>query len=249
VRSHRPTMILAYHAIVRLGDDPNGVACSPERFRAQMLYLKRRNLRGVSMRELRQATKAGNSSRRLVGLTFDDGYKDFLHTALPVLEELGFSATVFVVAGMLGEENVWEHVHGSRPRLKLLTADELREASERGIEVGSHGMTHRKLPELDLVTLNKELSDSRRLLGEIVKEVVEGFAYPYGSSSEAAIAAVSRVGYAYACGWNSQDEWHQYDLPRIPVSEKDNLLRFAAKLRIYWPYRGVVNRFGKDHEA
>ncbi len=200
------------------------------------------------MRELRQATVAENSSRILVGLTFDDGYRDFLHTALPVLEELGFSATVFAVTGMLGRENNWKHVHESRPRLKLLTAEELREASERGMEVGSHGITHRELPELDPAALNKELMDSRRILGDIVNEAVEGFSYPYGSSSEAAIEAVRRVGYAYACGWNAQDEWHRYDLPRIPISEKDNLLRFAAKLRIYWPYRRIVNGFGKEHE-
>ena len=71
-----------------------------------MLYLKRHDLRGVSMRELYLALNAGEASG-LVGVTFDDGYEDFLDAAVPTLEKLGFSATVFVVAGMLGSENTW----------------------------------------------------------------------------------------------------------------------------------------------
>jgi peptidoglycan/xylan/chitin deacetylase (PgdA/CDA1 family) len=63
-----------------------------------MLYLKRHNLRGVSMRELSLALNTGEATA-LVGMTFDDGYEDFLDAAVPTLEKLGFSATVFVVAG------------------------------------------------------------------------------------------------------------------------------------------------------
>jgi len=200
------------------------------------------------MRELRRATEAGNSGRRLVGLTFDDGSADLLHTALPVLEELGFSATVFVIAGMLGGKNTWEHVHESHPELNLLTADEVREVSERGIEVGSHTMTHRRLADLDPAAVNQEVNDSRHVLGEVLGEEVEGLSYPYGSNSDTVIEAVHRAGYDYSCAWNEQDEWHRYSLPRIPVSEKDDLLRFAAKLRIYWSYRGIVKRYGKDHK-
>ena len=46
-------------------------------------------------------------ARGLVGLTFDDGHEDFL-SCPSTLETLGFSATLFVVAGMLGEENTLE---------------------------------------------------------------------------------------------------------------------------------------------
>ncbi len=98
--SPRHPTILAYHAIAHLSNDPNGTATSPERFESHMLYLKQHNLRGVSIRELRRARSTG-SGQKLVGLSFDDGYEDFLHAALPVLERLGFSATVFVIAGML----------------------------------------------------------------------------------------------------------------------------------------------------
>jgi peptidoglycan/xylan/chitin deacetylase (PgdA/CDA1 family) len=250
VKVASPT-VLAYHAITYLANDLNGSATSPERFKAQMLYLKRHNLQAVSIRKLRRATVAGLDTRKLVGLTFDDGYEDFMHTALPVLEELGFSATVFVVAGRLGGENDWHHLYEPRPRLRLLTAEALREVSGRGMEVGSHGMTHRQLLNLDPITMDREVNDSRRILSEILGEVVEGFSYPYGRFSYSAVEAVRRAGYAYACGWNAcvwndQDNRYDYNMSRIPVLERDHSLRFMLKMNIYTPYSKIVHRFRRS---
>src|SRR5215212_2339846 len=123
-----------YHSISRPDFDYDPLCTTPERFAAQMLYLKRRNLRGVSVRDLCLAMN-NRGARGLVGLTFDEGYEDFLSAALPTLEELGFSATAFVVAGMLGKENDWEH-HRRTSRRKLLQASGVRELSGRGMEVG-----------------------------------------------------------------------------------------------------------------
>jgi peptidoglycan/xylan/chitin deacetylase (PgdA/CDA1 family) len=128
-----------------------------------MLYLKECGLRGVSMRELCRAKSMGDI-KGLVGLTFDDGYEDFLHTAVPVMERLGFSATVFVVASMLGEQSSWKSVYKPTPQLRVLGAEELREISARGMEVGSHSMTHAMLPGLESELLEREVNGSRRLL-------------------------------------------------------------------------------------
>lgn len=242
--------ILGYHSISRLEDDPNMVCTSPERFVSQMLYLKRRNLRGVAMRELLRAWTTGDT-KGLVGLTFDDGYKDFLHTALPVLERLGFSATVFVLVGMPGGMNDWDHSFNPKPNLKLLGVEDLREVSARGMEVGSHGMTHLALPGMEAETLKREVSDSRRVLSEILGEEVEGFCYPYGELDSPAIQAVEKARYTYACAVNTRVGRTVHDLPRTPVSERDHLLRFAAKLMIHPQYRVVKRiyfRYFKESE-
>jgi peptidoglycan/xylan/chitin deacetylase (PgdA/CDA1 family) len=236
----RQPTILMYHSIARLASGPHALCVAPEHFETQMLYLKRRNLRGVSMRELLQAMSTGDT-KGLVGLTFDDGSEDFLHNAVPVLERLGFSATVYVVAGMLGKENDWEH-RGPRPRLKLLEADGVREVSERGMEVGSHTMTHPRLSGLDPEVLVHEVSDSRQVLSEILNAPVEGFCYPYGDLDGAAIRAVRRTGYGYACAVRERIEHSLYDLPRTYVGEKDSLLRLAIKLKVA-PIKRTLRRF------
>ena len=203
-----------------------------------MLALRKRNLRGVSVRELLQAWNSGNS-QGLIGITFDDGYKDFIYSALPILEQYGFSATVFMVAGLLGRENDWEHWHEPRPRMELLTGTDLCEISGRGVEIGAHSMSHPRLPELDPASLESEVNHSRLLLSQVLDERVDGFCYPYGILDEASIQAVREAGYTYACGVNTQIDHSVYDLPRIPISEVDTPLRFAAKLTIHSQYRTV----------
>jgi peptidoglycan/xylan/chitin deacetylase (PgdA/CDA1 family) len=231
-----------YHSIRRIANDPNQLCTSPERFEAQMLYIKQRNLRGVSMRELRRATSIGDS-KGLVGITFDDGYEDFLSTAVPIMERLGFSATVFVVVGMMGEKNRWKSVYEPVTRLKILGAGDLREISARGMEVGAHGMTHVMLSGIEPELLEREVNDSRYVLGEVLGEEVEGFSYPYGILDGAVVQAVRKAGYAYACSVKSQLERSAYDLSRIPVSNKDHLLRFKAKLKVYQLYSKIRRKY------
>jgi len=211
-----------------------------------MLYLKRHNLRGVSMRELHLALNAGEV-KGLVGMTFDDGYEDFLGAAVPRLEKLGFSATVFVVAGMLGKENTWEHGGEPRPQLRLLGADGVREASERGMEIGSHSVTHPRLSGLDSGRLIHEVSHSRQMLSEIVNAPVEGFSYPYGDLDGPAVRAAREAGYVYAVATKKQVECGLHDWPRTYVGEKDSPLRLGVKLKVSriltrWRQRALANQ-------
>lgn len=234
--------VLMYHSISQFEGDHDSLCTSPERFEAQMLYLKRRNLRAVSMRELYSALNSGGAGR-LVGLTFDDGYEDFLHAAVPVLERLGFSATVFVVAGMLGKVNTWEHRDGPRARLRLLGADGVREVSKRGMEIGSHTITHPRLSDLDPEMLVREVSDSRQMLSEVVNAPVEGFCYPYGNLNSYAVQAARRAGYAYACATKWQVEHSVFDWPRIFVGESDSSLKLWIKLKTPSVIQNLVNSY------
>ena len=217
--------ILMYHALAPATEDPNKVCVSPARFEQQMAHLARRGLRGVGVGELVSYRDMGRS-RGLVGLTFDDGYENFLGTAVPVLERFGFSATVFALGGMLGEENSWD----GEPRLKLLDADGLREAAARGMEVGSHGHTHVRMEGLKLDRLRQEIEGSRASLGGVFGSDVAGFCYPYGSLDAAAVAEVKQAGYAYACAYKTRVSGDLHDLPRLNAGERDGGLRLALKL-------------------
>ena len=234
----RAPLVLMYHSIGAVEEDPNRICVSPDRFAQQLDWLYRRGLRGVTVRELWQATERTAASR-LVGLTFDDGYQDFLTAALPILERYGFTATVFVVAGLLGGENRWD----GGPRRPLLGKNELREVMARGIEIGCHGMSHTKLAGLDRTTLLREVQDSRELLSGLLGEAVEGFCYPYGSLDEPAIQAVRETGYSYGCGVKVPlTEVSPFSLPRMHVGQRDGYLRLTVKRHLYTPYAHTVGR-------
>ena len=85
---------------------------------------------------------------RAVIITFDDGYRDFLTEAWPLLAQYGFSATVFLVAGKVGRTNEWDHHYGQE--IPLLGWEEIRGLQKEGIEFGSHSMSHRPLTKLSV---------------------------------------------------------------------------------------------------
>ena len=214
-------LVLMYHSIAPAGDDPYRVTVTPERLAAQLGLLARLGLRGCSMREL----LAGPGSRR-VGLTFDDGYRDFATAALPALRRHGFTATVFVLAGRLGGDNGWEAAGPVRP---LLTADEVRAVAAAGMEVGSHGLRHRRLPELTEAELAAEVLESQAVLGDLTGAPVTGFCYPYGACGPRELAVVEAAGYGYGAAVGAPALPRRWAFPRTYAGERDTAPRLAAK--------------------
>jgi len=224
-RSPRPfPYVLMYHSVAAHSEDPYLVTVDPERFERQLRWLRRRGLRGVSMRELLAAAAAGRT-RGLVGLTFDDGYADFAENALPALLRHGCTATVFVIAGRMGGSNEWDP---AGPRKPLMTAEQVRAAAAAGMEIGSHGVRHRRLSALAEPELRDEVRGSRELLAEVTRTEIGGFCYPYGDLSGPVLREVRRA-YDYGCAiWRSGLSG-RHALPRTYVGDRDEPLRMRAK--------------------
>lgn len=218
-------LVWMYHSIASFDEDPYEVTMSPQRFEKQMRWLCRRGLRGVSMRELLRATAEGRA-HRLVGLTFDDGYRDFIANAMPVLQKYGYTATVFVLAGRLGGENVWSR---PGPNKALLTADEVLEAARAGMEIGSHGLKHISLMRADCEQLRAETAHSRQTLQELLGKPVHGFCYPYGHLDARVVDAARSAGYDYACAVAAGSQISRHAIPRTLVHDRDTSWRLDAK--------------------
>lgn len=228
--SRPPPAVLMYHSVAPYDEDPYLVTVRPARFEQQLRWLDRRGLRGTSVRELLAARREG-ADRRLVGLTFDDGYADFAEHVLPALARFGFTATVFVIADLLGAWNSWDQ---AGPRKALMTADQIRHAAASGMEIGSHGRRHVSLTSTDggsnvLDVLTAEVAGSRAILQEMSGQEISGFCYPYGHLDAAAVNAVRTAGYRYGCAiWRSQLTG-LHALPRTYIGDRDGSLRLLAK--------------------
>jgi peptidoglycan/xylan/chitin deacetylase (PgdA/CDA1 family) len=129
-------VILMYHSVSQGRPDPWELCVAPDRF-ADQLQLLRDHYRVVSLAELRSALSRNEQLTRAVVLTFDDGYRDNLLVAKPLLERLDLSATVFVTSGYVGlnRDFWWDELEAvcasagieSRPRweeLRLLSQGE-----------------------------------------------------------------------------------------------------------------------------
>lgn len=215
-----------YHGVGQVTEDPFGLFVSPERFAQQMQALRALGLRGVSLGQLGDAV-ARRDAAGLVGLTFDDGYRDVLSAAAPVLELHGFTATMFVVSDLVGGENVWD----PPPRRQLISETEVRELAARGWEIGAHSATHARLTEVNADLLRHEVRGSRATLAEITGVEPRCFCYPYGSVNAETVAAVRDAGYSYACAVQRVAGLPTaLAMPRIGVTDFDRWPRFIAKL-------------------
>ena len=83
--------VLCYHRVNdKLKQDINLLAVSTDNFRAHMEWLKN------NFELLRFEEEWDIADKDGVVITFDDGYKDFIENALPILEEMNIPATIFV---------------------------------------------------------------------------------------------------------------------------------------------------------
>jgi peptidoglycan/xylan/chitin deacetylase (PgdA/CDA1 family) len=104
-------LVLYYHRVADLEQDPQLLAVSPRNFAAQLREL-RRGYAPLGLREALARLAEGRLPPRAVALTLDDGYADNLTTARPLLEAERIPATVFVATGWLdgAAEFYWDEV-------------------------------------------------------------------------------------------------------------------------------------------
>jgi len=229
-RKARPgTPVLMYHQV---GDHRPGSALNRWRVREedflwQLDALKSRGYRGIALRDLLDAPSSG--TRRAV-LTFDDGYRGVLQRALPALLSHGFSATVFAVADKTGGVNDWDRETPGEP---LLSAGEIRALHAKGIEIGSHGATHRTLTRLSDADLHREVAGSKDTLERLTGAPVTSFCYPYGDFDDRVVEAVRAAGYRAATvirGGISKDLSDPFRIQRISVRGTQTRFDFTLAL-------------------
>jgi peptidoglycan/xylan/chitin deacetylase (PgdA/CDA1 family) len=137
----------------------------------------------VSVVDLREGLAAASPLR--VAVTFDDGYRDTLAVAAPILLKHKIPFTVFVTTAFVES--------GSS---LYLTPAELRELADLpGVTIGSHGLSHAPLADCDEGMLWQEVDGSRRALEDMIGKPVTSIAYPHGSADLRVRDAARRAGY------------------------------------------------------
>jgi peptidoglycan/xylan/chitin deacetylase (PgdA/CDA1 family) len=189
--------ILMYHSVA---DDPpeatRTLSVRPSQMGAHLRFLRDHGFTGLTFTDLCERVRAGAAlPARPVVLTFDDGYADTHGSALPLLVEHGFPATVFVTTGWLRDAGADS---AGRPLDRMMGWSQLRELVDSGIEVAAHSHSHPQLDQLDDKALDTELRHSAALLEDRLSTRVSSLAYPFGYSSRRVRKAVATAGYRQA---------------------------------------------------
>lgn len=235
--------ILMYHSIADIPEDPYSVTV--DAFQKQISWLADNGYEVISLSFLLESINAGNykTLRKKVVITFDDGYKDFITNALPILADHGASATVFLVTEMFEGSASWNE--SGEPE-QLMSEDDARYIKSRGITLGSHTATHANLALLDNDELHRELRDSKATLDRL-GEVFFAISYPWGQWSNQVVDAVKASGYecALAVGDHTRlNADNSFFLPRVTMTRDMTLKRFQdfmsrtrMEMNIRWGYR------------
>ncbi len=169
-----------YH---RIGDAADPLTLSRSSLAADLRWLADRGYKTLTADRLKQYILAGRPlPARSVFITFDDGYADHYDVVFPLLMACEMSACFFVISDLCGQPG-------------RLTAAQMREMADGGMDFGSHTVTHRPLATLDSPENLRELAQSKTVIENILGEEIGLVAYPHGSYSAVTIEAARAAGY------------------------------------------------------
>ncbi|HZQ88973.1 MAG TPA: polysaccharide deacetylase family protein [Gaiellaceae bacterium] len=187
VNGHDRTLrVLMYH---KINDLPNNRMSMPvSLFDEQMSQLRELGYRVVDLDAvLAHYGEGAPLPDGAVLITFDDGYRDNLVNAAPILRRHGYSAVQFVPIAYVGRSLPLPHerkliAHGVRN--PTVDWDEMRELETYGVRIESHGISHKPLAELEIDEAAREITISKLKLEERLGRPVRAFSYVKGSEAD-----------------------------------------------------------------
>jgi len=228
--------VLMYHRVWPGVSD--GLTITPEKLKEQWLYLKNEGYKTLALDEFIQITKTGREfDERSILISFDDGYKNNLQYAYPLLKELNWKAVFFIVAETLSNTARID----KDPLNAKMTVEELRQLDPSVVQLALHGFHHEDFTNATTEEISVILQKSIKLFQDTGLEFHKVLAYPFGARPknkttfdaikkmmrEIGIDAAFRIGNKPAKVPVSDI----FDIKRIDIKGTDDMKDFKIKLR------------------
>jgi peptidoglycan/xylan/chitin deacetylase (PgdA/CDA1 family) len=239
----RRLRVLMYHKVNDLPGNPLSVPVGV--FDEQMAQLRELGYTVVALGDVVDYyAKASELPPRSVLITFDDGYRDNLEHAAPVLERYGYPAVLFVPIAYLDDALPLPHEERLAARgvvNSTLDWGELAALEAAGVRIESHGISHRALADLALDEAAREIVLSKLRLEDRLGRPVRSFAYVKGSEAHykpVHLSLLRQAGYDVAftsvSGSNDRDtdplRLHRYNVEPYPARTFELVLAGACDL-------------------
>lgn len=220
--------ILSYHSI---SDEQSSISISTNIFEKQIIFLKKLSYETVNFDEIDP-----NKKNQII-LTFDDGYKDILINALPILKKYNFKATCFFVTNLIGKNNNWDNKKENYKIKELMNPDDIKEWYENGMSVQSHSHNHLDLTKLSNMEIINELEYSKKYLKEKFNIKSDVFCYPFGKVNRNVYEITKKI-YKNAVTTNRSryniNKHNRILIPRIDMGKKISLIKLYLKLKTFY---------------
>jgi peptidoglycan/xylan/chitin deacetylase (PgdA/CDA1 family) len=189
-------------------------------FARQMTTLARAGWKTLTLGQFAERLRLGHSAFRTpqsaLLLTFDDGYASLAEHVYPLLADVGFTATTFLITDYVGRLNTWD-VRYTWHRLAHLDWHTIGRWQERGFDFASHSASHARLTWLSDAAAAAELERSRETLRHrLGPQAARAVAYPFGARDERIKRLARAAGYELGFG-GVRGNGSPLALARLPV--------------------------------
>ena len=223
--------IISYHSI---NNENCPISLSLKEFEKQLVFFKKNNFHSIHFNEIK------NTSSKKFIITFDDGYKDLITNALPLLKKYNFKATCLIISNLIGKRNIWDEYKENIKDKELMNLSDINYWLKNGMKIGSHSKNHKKLTQLDEKEKMDEIINSKNELESLTGSVIDSFCYPYGLYNENIVNIVKEK-YDFAFTTNrsrfNNNKHNKYLLPRIDMGKK--MSKFKLYLKAFTPYEDI----------
>ena len=235
--------ILFYHSIANKNSIPNYLQVSYKNFRNQLNFLSILGFKTIDLKSFDSSNTILTGKEIII--TFDDGYKDNINIAAPLLREFSFKAIFFIVSDLIGKTNLWDKNKKNYTRVNLLNKNDISKLINSGHYIASQGKNHLNLNLINKSKLIDEISNSKKYLEKIFNCKINFFSYPFGVYNQRAIKEVKKH---YDFGLTTERlKLHKkhitnYNLTRISVNRNTNIFKFLFKIYLF-KFKVLFQRF------
>lgn len=235
--------VLMYHKIPNEElASKHKIYVTKENFKMQMEWFSKNNFTSITFSDLHSfrsgVTPFIDFPKKPFIISFDDGYKDNLTNAAPILKEMGMKAVIYLLADESVTNNYWD-LDGAEPVSEIMSLEEKKDLlNNYSFELGSHGFRHQKMTELSHDQVVRELQDSKIILEKVFNQKILSYAYTYGIRSNNASKLAENAGYSFAVNTDSgglRFEEDPFSIFRVNIFPQDGPLQLSKKTA--WWYR------------
>jgi len=162
-------------------------------FEKQINFIKQKGFRFISLSEIQNSSREKPKENAAL-IYFDDGYKDIIDFALPILERENIRAAIFLTTDFVdGTKNPWEE------RDAFMAWSDVLENKDK-FDFGSHTVSHKKLAKLSVGEIETELSSSKKIIEKRLEREVVSLSFPHSSFDERTEKIAEEAGYRVVIG-------------------------------------------------
>ena len=207
--------VIMYHGVSDTTWGLEGLFMKVADFEAQMKYLNDNGYETIFIEDIEK----DYTGKKVVALTFDDGYVDFYTNVLPIIKKYNIKTNLYIITGTTSSE-------------KYVNEEQIKELSNSGlVSIGSHTVTHNALATLNVEQIETELKDSKEYLENLLGKEIQTISYPTGSYNSTVLNTAEKY-YKYGIttinGVQSMGNFSKYKIIRKAIYRSSGMNTFKS---------------------